>query len=56
MGCLFLHKLRRVMLIILVEKYPWDVEVFKSFSKTLVGVSSFLDEGRDIWSGIIDCM
>ena len=36
LGCLFLHKLQRVKLVVLVEKDPWVMDVFKSFSKTLL--------------------
>ena len=55
MGCLFIHKLCRVDLAVLVENYPWGAEVFKSLYKNLVDVSSFLDEVQDIQSGVFDC-
>ena len=55
MGCLFLNEICRVELIILIENHPCGVEVFKTFSKNLLDVSGFLDESREIWSGILDC-
>ena len=55
LGCLILHDLRRVELFILVEKHPRGIEVFKYFDKYLEDISSFLDDGRDIRSGIYVC-
>ena len=53
MGCLILHELHRVELVVLIENHPRGVEVFNTFSNNLVDVSGLLDEVREILSGIM---
>ena len=55
MGCLFFQDIRRVGIVVLFEKHPRGVEVFKIFSKNIVDVSGFLNEGQEIRSRILGC-
>ena len=45
LGCLPLHEIFRVEIVVLDENHPWGVELVNPFAKDLEDISGFLDDG-----------
>ena len=55
LGCISVHEILWLYLVVLGEDNSCGIELLKTFSKDIEYVSNFLDYGREIQSGILNC-